>query len=147
MNTVCRGIRGATTVESDSCEEILCATRKLLATIIYVNDINPDDVASLFITSTPDLTSVYPALAARQLGWLSVPLLGASEIAIAGGLPYCIRILVHWNTAKTQDKINHVYQGNAQNLRPDQARDLSVEHNASIEQWIEQKLSEWKEAA
>lgn len=144
MNTVCRGIRGATTVESDSREEILRATRTLLATIIHVNEIDPDDVASLFITSTPDLTSVYPALAARQLGWLSVPLLGASEIAIAGGLPLCVRILIHWNTAKAQDEINHVYQGDAQKLRPDQAQDLSAEEQAVIEQWIEQKMSEWQ---
>lgn len=147
MNTVCRGIRGATTVTGDTREEILCATRKLLATIIYVNDINPDDVASLFITSTPDLTSVYPALAARQLGWLNVPLLGASEINIAGGLPNCVRILIHWNTTKAQNEINHVYQGDAQKLRPDQARNLSVEDNTSIEQLIEQKMSQWKEGA
>lgn len=142
---ICRGIRGATTVTADTRENILSATRELLATIIHMNDIKPEDVASLFITSTPDLTSVYPALAARQLGWLSVPLLGATEIDITDGLPLCIRILIHWNTDLEQKEIKHVYQGEAKKLRPDQSLDLTDEDEAAIHGWIDMWMRRWEE--
>lgn len=141
---VCRGIRGATTVPKDTRENVLSATRELLATIIYTNDINPEDVASLFITTTPDIRSVYPALAARQLGWLSVPLLGATEIDITDGLPLCIRILIHWNTTRAQSEIRHVYQGEAKKLRPDQALDLSEKDMITINDSIAQCMARWE---
>jgi len=142
---VCRGIRGATTVPSDTRENILNATRQLLATIVCLNDITPEDVASMFITTTPDLTSAYPALAARQLGWIHVPLLGATEIDIADGLPRCIRILIHWNTALAQSEIKHVYQGEARRLRPDKPLEISAEDAAAIEGWINSWMDRWKE--
>lgn len=142
---VCRGIRGATTVTKDTRENILSATRQLLATIVCINDINPEDVASLFITTTPDLTSVYPALAARQLGWSNVPLLGATEIDITDGLPRCIRILIHWNTELAQNEIKHVYQGEAKRLRPDQELELSDEDSAAIEGWITSWMNRWED--
>jgi chorismate mutase len=118
---VCRGVRGATTVEDDTGEQILSATRDLLTRMIEANGIHPDDVASVIFTTTPDLVAEYPALAARQLGWHDVALLCGHEMAVPHGLKRCIRILLHWNTDKAASDIRHVYIEGAVNLRPDQA--------------------------
>lgn len=114
-----RGIRGATTVQRDTPEEILSATRELLAAIIQANQIEPDAIASALFTTTPDLSGDYPARAAHQLGWSAVPLLGATEMHVPGGLPRCIRVLVHVNTAKRSSRIKHIYLREARALRPD----------------------------
>src|SRR5262245_2757023 len=105
----CRGVRGATTVERNEREEILTATRQLLALMIRRNGIAKEDVASAIFSTTVDLDAEFPALAARQLGWLEVPLLCGHELSVPGALPRCIRVLVHWNTEKTQREISHVY--------------------------------------
>jgi chorismate mutase len=118
---VCRGVRGATTVEENTCEAILSATRELLTQMIEANGVQADDVASAIFTTTRDLTSEYPALAARQLGWHDVALLCAHEITVPHGLKHCIRILVHWNTEKPASEIRHVYLNGAVHLRPDRA--------------------------
>ena len=115
----CRGVRGAISVEENSAEAILAATRELLCTMIQANGITPEDVVSAIFTSTPDLNAVYPALAARQLGWDDVSLLCSQEIGVPGGLPCCIRILIHWNTTRRPHEIQHVYLGKAKALRPD----------------------------
>src|SRR6478752_4860030 len=104
---LCRGVRGATTVESDSREEILTATRQLLALMIRVNGIQPDLVTSAIFSTTTDLNAEFPALAARQLGWLDVPLLCTYEVDVPGSLRKCVRVLVHWNTDKPQNEIRH----------------------------------------
>ena len=114
-----RGIRGATTVDVDSSAEILAATRELLLAIIEANRIEPEEIASALFTTTPDLTSEYPARAARELGWGAVPLLGATEMRVDGGLPHCIRVLVHVNTATKPSEIKHIYLRHARRLRPD----------------------------
>lgn len=116
---VCRGVRGATTVTSNDKEEILAATRELLYIMIRHNGIHPDDVASGIFTTTVDLDTTYPALAARQLGWYDVALLCSHELDIVDGLPMCIRVLLHWNTNKTPQEIVHVYQRGALSLRKD----------------------------
>ncbi len=115
----CRGVRGATTVTENSSKAILAATRELLFTMIQYNEIDPDDVASAYFTTTEDLDAIYPATAARQLGWYDVALLCGHEIRVPTGLPHCIRILLHWNTPKTAQEIVHVYLHDAQSLRPD----------------------------
>lgn len=117
----CRGIRGATTVEENTVEAILSATRELLYIIIRANEIDPDDVASAIFTTTFDLNATYPALAARQLGWYDTALLCGHEMDVPGGLPRCIRILVHWNTTRRPKDIVHVYLRGAKNLRPDRS--------------------------
>lgn len=114
-----RGIRGATTVERDAREDILAATRELLLAIAATNQIHPDDIVSAFFTTTPDLTAEYPARAARELGWTGVPLLGATEMDVDGGLPRCIRVLVQVNTAKRASRMKHIYLRQARALRPD----------------------------
>ena len=115
-----RGIRGATTIPSDSKENVLDATRELLDAIIASNpDLKPDDIASVFFTVTDDIVSAYPALAARKMGWVRVPMMCAREIPVLGSLPLCIRVLIHWNTQKSQDQIKHMYIRDAAQLRPD----------------------------
>lgn len=115
-----RGIRGATAVAADEVEAILAATRELLTAMLAANPgLVPEDIASIFFTLTHDLKSVHPALAARQLGWEQVPLLCAQEIPVPGGMPRCIRVLIHWNTVLPQRAIQHVYLGAAASLRPD----------------------------
>jgi len=116
---LCRGVRGATTVKENSAEAILFATRELLYTMVQVNGIDPDMVASAYFTTTEDVTAIYPAVAARQLGWFDVPLLCGHEMNVPDGLPRCIRILLHWNTSKTPQEIIHVYLHEATTLRPD----------------------------
>jgi chorismate mutase len=115
-----RGIRGAIDVQEDSAEEILRATRVLLTEILQANPgLQSEEIASVIFTSTEDLISAYPARAAREMGWQVVPMICSQEIPVPGGLPRCIRVLLHWNTDLTQREIHHVYLGQAENLRPD----------------------------
>ncbi len=139
--TVCRGVRGATTVEADDREQILCATRHLLGLMIRRNNIESEDVCSVMFTVTQDLSAEFPALAARQLRWLDVPLICSYEIAVQGSLEKCIRILVHWNTDKPQSEIEHVYLHGAEKLRPDLS-DLPPVDFDELEQWISAHLSQ-----
>jgi len=115
-----RGVRGATTAAHDQAEEILSATRELLEAILQANPtLQPEELASAIFTTTTDLQSAYPAQAARELGWLEVPLMCAQEISVPEGLPLCIRVLLHWNTELPQSTIRHVYLRDASRLRPD----------------------------
>ncbi len=115
-----RGIRGATTIESDTKENVLSATRELLNAILASNPhLKTGDIASAFFTVTDDITSAYPALAARQTDWDRVPMMCACEIPVTGSLPLCIRVLILWNTEKTQNEIKHMYLRDAIKLRPD----------------------------
>ena len=139
--TACRGVRGATTVSSDDRDEILLATRQLLALMIRQNEIETADLASAFFTVTKDLQSEFPALAARQLGWLEVPLLCGYEITVERSLPRCIRVLLHWNTDKTQSEIQHFYLHDAVKLRPDLSPLPPVDFE-ELERWIESQLAE-----
>jgi chorismate mutase len=116
---VCRGVRGATTAETNTPEAILTATRELLYIMIRTNEIDPDDVASAIFTTSRDLDATYPALAARQFGWYDVALLCGHEMDVPNGLVHCIRILIHWNTNLGADEIVHVYIRGAKDLRPD----------------------------
>ncbi|MCH2115026.1 MAG: chorismate mutase [Pirellulales bacterium] len=138
LSMICRGVRGATTVLHNDREEILSATRQLLALLIRRNGIEPTDVASAIFTTTPDIDAEFPALAARQLRWLDVPLLCGHEIAVPGGLPLCIRVLIHWNTDKEQGEIQHVYVRDAKRLRPDLSKLPPVDWE-ELEQWISEQ--------
>ena len=97
----------------------MTATVELLARIVEVNEIDSREVASALFTVTPDLTAAFPARSARDLGWREVPLLDAQEVPVPGSLPRCVRVLIHWNTEKTQSEIRHVYLRGAAVLRPD----------------------------
>ena len=139
--TLCRGVRGATTIETDDRELVLKATRELLGLMIRLNDIRTDDVASAIFTTTPDIISVFPATAARQLGWLDVPLMCSHEISVPGSLGMCIRILLHWNTDKGPKQIQHVYLREARTLRPDKRIVLSEQDMEDLNVWIEEQLN------
>ena len=116
---VCRGVRGATTAAENTKEAILEATREMLYLIVRANGMRPDDVASAVFTTTVDLNATYPALAARQLGWYDAALMCGHEMQVPDGLCRCIRVLIHWNTAKSAKEIVHVYLREAKDLRPD----------------------------
>jgi len=135
----CRGVRGATTVESNTRDEILAATRQLLALIIRRNEIQAEDIASATFSTTTDLDAEFPALAARQLGWLDVPLLCGHEIGVPGSLPLCVRVMIHWNTDRVQSEIHHVYIKAATRLRPDLSKLPPVDWN-ELEDWISKQM-------
>ena len=115
--TKVRGLRGATTSDTDSRHDILTATENLLKELIKANDLRQDDVAAAFFTTTPDLHAEYPAAAARLMGWTNVALMGASEIDVPNAPPLCIRILLLINTERSAEDLKNVYQKGAANLR------------------------------
>lgn len=115
--TVVRGIRGAITAAENTPKAILAATREMLIEIIAKNEVEPDSIASVFFSTTPDLNAEFPAVAARQLGWTDVPLLCGHEMSVPGSLARCVRVLIHVNTDKAPSEIQHVYLGGAVNLR------------------------------
>ena len=117
----CRGIRGATTAERNTAEDILEATRELLAVLIEENDIAVDDVVSVIFTTTPDLNATFPAIAAREYGWDDVPLLCSHEMNVPGMLDHVVRVLIHVNTEKPPSAIRHAYLRRARDLRPEWA--------------------------
>jgi chorismate mutase len=139
----CRGVRGATTTDTNTSEEILKATRELLALMIRQNGIQPEDVASAIFSTTHDLDAEFPALAARQLGWMDVALMCTNELDVPGSLRRCIRILLHWNTDKMAGEIVHVYVKGARSLRPDLSQLPPVDWN-ELESWIGENLHEAK---
>lgn len=141
LPTVCRGVRGATTATENSREAVLKATRQLVALMIRRNDIESTDVASAVFTVTRDLDAEFPALAARQLGWFDVPLLCTYEIDVPGSLRQCIRVLLHWNTTKSQKEIHHIYTKGAERLRPDLC-DLPPVDYEELERWIAEQMNE-----
>lgn len=118
---LCRGVRGATTVETNTAEAILEGTGELLRLMIEANAIEQERVASVLFTTTMDLNAAFPAVAARDLGWTDIALLNAHEMAVPGALPRCIRILLHLNTDRTAKEIRHIYLRDARKLRPDLA--------------------------
>ena len=114
-----RAVRGAITVERDEAGLVVAATRELLAALAERNAIGPDQVVSAIFTVTPDITSEFPARAAREMGWVDVPLLCATEISTPRGLAHCIRVLLHIETDLPRSGLKHVYLGSARALRPD----------------------------
>ncbi len=115
-----RGIRGATTVERDEPELILEATKELLKAMLAANGIDTfEPIAGIFFTTTPDLTSTFPAEAARHLGMHLVPLLCNQEIPVPNRLPRAVRVMMQVNTHKPQAEMHHIYLREAVTLRPD----------------------------
>src|SRR5262245_34967451 len=113
-----RGVRGATTATANTREAICSATQELLWRLVEENQTPVEEIGSAFFTVTDDLDAEYPALAAREMGWVNVPLLCAREIPVPGGLARCIRVLLHISTEKAQEQIRHVYLREATILRP-----------------------------
>ena len=115
----CRGIRGATTVDNNDREEILEATTELLRLMVLENNVLVEDIASASFTLTDDLDAVFPALAARKIGWNEVPLICMREIPVPNSLGKCIRVLLLVNTTRSASEIQHIYMRKAISLRPE----------------------------
>ncbi|WP_338749676.1 chorismate mutase [Bacillus sp. FJAT-52991] len=115
-----RGIRGATTVTANDETEMIDATEKLLQEMIRENQIQPDDVCSIFISLTEDLTAAFPAKALRRFdGWNYVPVMCMKEVPVPESLEKCIRVMMHVNTKLNQSEVKHIYLEQAISLRPD----------------------------
>ncbi|MGI8474795.1 MAG: chorismate mutase [Thermomicrobiales bacterium] len=119
--TTVRGVRGATTALSNTSEDILEATDEMMRMLIALNDLKPEDVASAIFTTTPDLNATFPALAAREIGWLEVPLMCGHEMSVTGSLQKAVRVMLHINTTRLASEIRHVYLKGARQLRPEWA--------------------------
>ena len=113
----CRGIRGATTVPTNTQEDILAAAKELLQEMVQGNGVQEEDVACILFTTTPDLNAAFPAAAARELGLSQVPMLCGHEMNVPGSLPMCLRILILINTKKSAEEIVHIYIRGAKELR------------------------------
>lgn len=114
-----RAVRGATTVEVNEREAIIEATKELLGEIIERNNIKTEDMVDIIFTVTSDLDKVFPAVSARQMGIVDVPLLDMLAPKIEGSLQKCIRVMLHFNTDKSNSDIHPVYLRGAESLRPD----------------------------
>jgi chorismate mutase len=113
------GLRGAITCDHDTAAEIETRTQRLVKELLARNEVADADLVSIIVTATDDLTGAYPAAAIRALGYDDVPLLGARELAIEGGLPRCVRVLVHCYSDRSRTEVQHVYLEEARTLRAD----------------------------
>ena len=106
---VCRGVRGATVASDNTASAIREAIRELVVAMVDANGIAAEDLAAATFTTTPDLNASFPAEAIRLMGWDTVPMLGAVEMAKPGAPGRCIRVLLLWNTTHGQEQICHIY--------------------------------------
>ena len=114
-----RALRGATTIDVDTAEQIEERIIALLTEMFDRNDIHHDDLISVVFTATSDINSVFPAAPARKFGLGDVPLLCAQELDIAGATALCLRVLIHLNTDLRREELHHIYLEGAQSLRDD----------------------------
>ena len=114
-----RALRGATTVDADTEEQITERVRKLVREMLVRNGVDKEDLISVIFTATEDLTSIFPASAARAEGLGDVPLLCARELSVRDGTPRCIRVLMHLTTERSPAELRHVYLEGAKGLRDD----------------------------
>jgi chorismate mutase len=114
-----RALRGATTIDEDVPEQIVRRVRELVAAMLESNGISEEELISILFTATKDISSMFPATAARDLGLADVPLIGAQELDVVGALPRCVRVMAHVTTERSRREINHVYLHGATVLRED----------------------------
>ncbi len=114
-----RAVRGATTVESNTSDEIIRGAKELLSLVIDTNKIEKEDIISIIFTVTHDLNAAFPAAAARQLGYTDIALMCMNEINVPGSPEKCIRIMLHFNSEKPNSEIKNIYLNGAKVLRPD----------------------------
>jgi len=114
-----RALRGATTVDEDTAEQVRERTITLLQEMVARNEVDHDDIISVLFTATDDIHSVFPATAARDIGFGDIPLICARELDIHGATPRCIRVLMHLTTERGRSEMRHVYLEGAAALRDD----------------------------
>ena len=112
-----RAVRGATTLDEDSAEQVEARVTELVAQMIERNRLDPADLVSVLLTATPDVHSAFPASAARKMGLDDVPVIGAQELDVSGATPLCIRVMMHVESERSRAEIDHVYLHGAQGLR------------------------------
>jgi chorismate mutase len=112
-------LRGAITIDADTKTEVDTRTKRLVQEMLDRNGIAHDDLISIIFTATDDITSEFPAAAARSLGLGDVPLICARELAIGHGKPLCIRVLMHIESNRSRSEMHHVYLEGARSLRDD----------------------------
>jgi len=118
-----RGIRGATTADRNEADAIVDATEELLRELVRLNEVDVEEIAFAYFTTTPDLDAEFPALAARRLGWVDVPLLCGHDLAVRQpnprGVPRCVRVLLLYNTERRQREMRHAYLRGARAIQQD----------------------------
>ena len=114
-----RAVRGATTIDNNTANEIIKETKNLLYRIVEENNIKKDDIISIIFSTTRDINATFPAVAAREMGWTDIALMCTNEMEVPGSLKMCIRVLMHINTNVSNDKIRYVYLNGAKILRPE----------------------------
>lgn len=119
MPTSVLALRGAITLERDEADHLLDRVERLLREVFQRNGLTHDDVISILFTATDDIHSAFPAAAARRMGLGDVPLICARELDIDGGMPLCVRVMLHVTTERTRDRLHHVYLEAARSLRDD----------------------------
>ncbi len=119
MTSVVRALRGATTIESDTADGVRERTIELLEQMIDRNGVDHEDIISVLFTATDDIHSMFPASAARDIGFGDIPLICARELDITGATPFCIRVLMHLTTTRSRSELRHVYLEGASGLRDD----------------------------
>src|SRR3954463_2500965 len=119
MGAAVRALRGATTVDEDTTEQINERVQALVTRMLERNGVDKEDLISILFTATDDIHAVFPAAAARVVGLGDVPLICARELDIVGGTPRCIRVMMHLTTDKARDELHHVYLEGAKGLRDD----------------------------
>jgi chorismate mutase len=117
----CCGIRGAIKVEGNTREAIIAASKELLEKIVAANEVDVDDIAGIWFTTTPDINAEFPAVAARELGWSNTALICGHEMNVPGSLSNCLRVLMLVNTKKKSKEIEHVYLKGTEALRAETA--------------------------
>lgn len=118
-----KAIRGATTVEQDTAENIKESVKTLLLTIKKENGLSEGNIVCIMFSNTSDLHSFYPAKAAREAGFFSCALYSSLEPDISGGLKKCIRVMV---LAEIEKAPKHIYLNGAVNLRKDLTKKLNI---------------------
>lgn len=119
MPIAVRAVRGATTVDEDNAEHLTQRVQRLVKEMLERNGVDHEDLISILFTATDDLHSAFPATAARGLGLGDVPLICARELEVVGGMPRCVRVMMHLTTARSRAELHHVYQEGARSLRDD----------------------------
>ncbi|MGB7051616.1 MAG: chorismate mutase [Acidimicrobiales bacterium] len=119
MPSAVRAVRGATTIEEDTTEAVTERVVALLERILQRNGLEEQDIISILFTATEDITSTFPATAARTMGLGAIPLICARELSVVGSVPLCIRVMMHVTTDRGRDEVHHVYLEGAQGLRDD----------------------------
>lgn len=119
MASAVRALRGATTVDEDTREQIVERVVELLGAMIDANGVEHDDLISVWFTATPDIHAMFPAEAARKIGWGDVPLLCAQELDVTGAMPRVVRVLAHLTSERARGELHHVYLHGTRSLRDD----------------------------